>query len=248
MNAMNPEAESPLRVGDDAGALFALGFPSLLTWVYFVWLPGAAPAWQQPAYALGKTIQFAFPAVWALAIKRRRPAWSPPGLAGVGEGAVFGLAVFAAAVGLYHVWLRPTGAMQAAGAAIEAKIASFGVNSPAAYVALGMFYSLVHSLLEEYYWRWFVFGQLRERMPWTAAAAVSSVAFMAHHVILLGTYFGWSSPWTHGFSLGVAMGGAYWAWLYQRSHSLLGPWLSHMVIDAAIFAIGYDLARPMFQG
>ena len=43
------------------------------------------------------------------------------------------------------------------------------------------------------------------------------------------------------FSASVAIGGAVWAWLYDRSGSLLGPWLSHILIDAAIFIIGYDL-------
>ena len=29
--------------------------------------------------------------------------------------------------------------------------------------------------------------------------------------------------------------GAAWAWIYHRSGSLLGPWLSHLLIDAGIF-------------
>lgn len=244
---MPQHAEPPSGRRDVVAVLFALGFPSLLTWLYFVWLPEAAPAWRQPAYALGKTIQFGFPLFWVLAIQRRRGVWAKPTVAGLGEGILFGAVVFAAGLGLYDVWLRPGGTLQGAGPAIESKIAGFGVNRLGAYVALGTFYSLVHSLFEEYYWRWFVFGQLRDLIPWPAATMVSSVGFMAHHVILLGVYFGWGSPWTFVFSLGVALGGAYWAWLYHRSRSLLGPWAGHVLIDAAIFVIGYDLARPLFR-
>ncbi len=65
---------------------------------------------------------------------------------------------------------------------------------------------------------------------------------MAHHVILLASYFGWTSPITYVFSGGVAIGGVVWAFLYEYSGSLLGPWLSHALIDAAIFTVGYDLA------
>jgi uncharacterized protein len=36
-------------------------------------------------------------------------------------------------------------------------------------------------------------------------------------------------------------GGAFWAWLYHRSGNLIAPWLSHALIDAAIFTVGYDL-------
>jgi membrane protease YdiL (CAAX protease family) len=39
----------------------------------------------------------------------------------------------------------------------------------------------------------------------------------------------------------VAAGGAVWAWVYHRSGSLLGPWLSHMLVDAGIFLVGYQM-------
>ena len=43
------------------------------------------------------------------------------------------------------------------------------------------------------------------------------------------------------FALATAVGGAYWAWLYNKTGSIYGPWASHLLIDAAIFAVGYDL-------
>jgi len=234
------------RRKDLGAALFALVFPSLFTWVYFVALTGSPSALQQTAYALGKTIQFAFPVFWVLAIERRRLARPRSDGAGIAQGLVFGLAVFAAGVAIYLVWLRPAGLLQEAGDEVRTKIAGFGVQSVAAYLLLATFYSLIHSFLEEYYWRWFVFGQLPTIIPWKAAVGVSSVGFTAHHVILLATYFGWSSPATYLFSFAVALGGAFWAWLYHRSQSLYGPWVSHLLIDAAIFAVGYDLVRTMF--
>jgi len=115
------------------------------------------------------------------------------------------------------------------------------------HAAVGVSYALVHSLLEEYYWRWFVFRQLRLSMSLGWAIAISSLGFMAHHVILLKTYFGWESPATYLFSFAVAVGGAFWASLYERTKSLYAPWISHMLIDAAIFLIGYDLARQLFH-
>jgi uncharacterized protein len=236
-----------VRRGTDwAVVLFALVFPSVLTWVYFVALRQSPAGLQQTAYAVGKTIQFVLPVSWVLAVQRRRPGRLRLSASGLAEGLLFGLAVFALAIALYHAWLKPAGLFQAAGERAQEKIAKFGIHGVGAYVAMAAFYSLIHSFLEEYYWRWFVFGQLRSMIPWQAAVGVSSIGFMAHHVILLATYFGWSSPAAYLFSLGVAVGGAYWAWLYQRSRSLYGPWLSHLLIDAVIFAIGYDLVGPMF--
>lgn len=224
--------------------LVALGFPGLAAWVYFIAL-AEQPAWVQgTALAVGKLIQFGFPAVWVLAVQRQRCRWKRPRLAGVMAGLAFGLLVFALMLATYHAWLKPQGYLAAAGQQITRKVSGFGVGAPPAYWAMAAFYSIPHSLLEEYYWRWFAFGQLRRLIPWKSAALVSSVGFMGHHVLVLGAYFGWLSLATFAFSLGVAVGGAVWCWLYQRSGSLVGPWLSHLLVDVAIFVIGYDLVGP----
>jgi uncharacterized protein len=248
--------------------LFGLAFPSLVTVTYFVWLAGQPRVLQHGAYVIGKTVQFVFPAAWVFWITRRPRPWAWPrrrglGVApafrvlprcgsgrrpnlqrGLGLGTAFGLLVFAVMLVLYHGLLKPQGVFEGGPAeAIQAKVRGFGVAGVWQFVTLGAFYAIGHSLLEEYYWRWFVFGQLRLACRAGTAIAVSSLGFMAHHVILMAVYFGWSSPWTYGFSLAVAIGGVFWAWLYERSGSLLGPWISHLLIDAAIFTVGYDLVR-----
>ena len=146
-------------------------------------------------------------------------------------------------LGLYYFWLKPAGLFASVTSEVKSKLTGFGITTLAAYSLLAVFYSLIHSLLEEYYWRWFVFGRLRKLRPLGAAVAISSVGFALHHVLVLEKYFGWYSPATWLFSAGVAVGGVVWAIVYQRSKSLLGPWLSHLLVDAAIFAIGYDLLR-----
>ena len=230
------------------GALvFALTFPTLLTFTYFVLLADFPAGVQQAVYAAGKTIQFVFPAAWVLLVLRERMTWQWPGLRGVWEGIGFGTLVLVAMVGLYFGWLKPSGHLQGLASQVIDKVRGLGLDSLWKYAATGVFYALGHSLLEEYYWRWFVFGQLSGTIPWTLAILVSSAGFMAHHVVLLATFFGWGSPLTYLFSLAVALGGAVWAWLYATSRSLLGPWLSHMLVDVAIFVIGYDLVRGLFQ-
>jgi membrane protease YdiL (CAAX protease family) len=44
-------------------------------------------------------------------------------------------------------------------------------------------------------------------------------------------------------SSAVAVGGAFWAWLYERTGSIYSAWLSHLLIDAGIFWVGYELVR-----
>jgi hypothetical protein len=149
--------------------------------------------------------------------------------------------VLAATLLLYFFWLKPAGYLATAAGPIMAKAMALGMSDPAQFILGGVLLSSIHALLEEYYWRWFLFGGLRRFMPVGSAVILSSLAFTAHHVILLAIYFGGFSWATILFSLCVAVGGAAWALIYHRSGSLWGPWLSHMLIDAGIFIVGYDL-------
>ncbi|MEX2140202.1 MAG: type II CAAX endopeptidase family protein [Pirellulales bacterium] len=221
--------------------LIAISYPSLLTWFYFIALAGETAAVQQTAYTAGKLVQFGFPIVWAWFYRRSAFGLPKPRLAGVLEGLGFGALVAGGMLAAYHFWLKPAAFFSAATEPILAKVTGLGLLTPVAFIALGVFYSLGHSLLEEYYWRWFVFARLAEAMRLRTAIIVSSIGFAAHHVLVIGVYFGWTSLTTWLFSFCVAIGGAAWAWLYHRSGSLVGPWLSHLLVDASIFAIGYDV-------
>jgi hypothetical protein len=250
---------------DACAVLFACVFPLLAVLAYFVLLKPFAPWLQQTVYVLAKTLQFAFPAVWAFAVEARlhavtgtgrgRRSAAPSvaggesrwgGLAGLAAGLAFGLLVAGGMLVLYHAWLGPAGYLDVAREPLGERLSTFAIDSLPRYVLFGVFISLVHSFLEEYYWRWFVFDRLRRLVPTGAAIALSSGAFMLHHVVLLGVYFHWALLPTGLFSLAVAVGGAAWAWLYHRTGSLVSPWLSHLLVDAAIFAVGYQLVAGYF--
>lgn len=221
--------------------LFALVFPTFVTLLYFVILANHPPAAQLAASGIGKLLQFAFPVVWVFWIAREKIAWTGPKkndlLLGLGSGLLIGGAMLA----LYHLWLASSLLFAGAIEPIREKIVGFGINTWWKYAALGIFYALVHSLLEEYYWRWFVFGELRRLAPLWAAIMVSSLGFTAHHVLLLGVYFGYNSPLTWLFAAAIAIGGGLWAWMYNRTNSLWGVWLSHLLVDAGIFIVGWHV-------
>ncbi len=237
-----------LRRLDIAAVVFALVLPSVLTWLYFIVLQNTLSSVQQGVYTAGKVVQFGFPVFWVVAIQRARLRLKFPGRAGIIEGALFGAAVFALMLLTYFGWLKPSGSFGAPGEAICRRVASFGVDRPLPFLTLAVFYSLIHSFFEEYYYRWFVFGQLQRFVPVAVAILISSLGFMGHHVIILGHYFGYDSWITPVFALAIAVGGAVWAWIYYRSGSLLGPWISHFFVDAAIFAIGYNVVSGTFAG
>jgi membrane protease YdiL (CAAX protease family) len=235
---------------DWAALAFAMAFPTLLTWFYFVQLRGEAgepnPA-ARLAYAVGKVIQFGFPFVYCLRFERARLRPSAPTRDGLLLGILFGLAVDAAMFALYYGWLRHTEAMAVGEREILQQVRQFALDTPAAYVGFGCFVALLHSLAEEYYFRWFIFGLLRRHVRLATAIAVSSLAFMAHHVILLAVYFPGAAAFVGvvlPLALCVAAGGAVWAWLYDRARSLYAPWVSHLLIDAGLMALGFVLVAP----
>jgi membrane protease YdiL (CAAX protease family) len=239
--SMDLPSASTNKTRDWLAVLFALVLPSLVTLAYFVWAQGSEAGVQQAVYSVAKIVQFAFPVFWVAWIQRRRPRFDLTSSRGVVLGGAFGVVIFVASLAVYHYWLKSADFFLASQQPIQEKIAGLGLDHAWKSIALAVFYSLFHSLLEEYYWRWFVFRQLKSLTSFGPAVMISSLGFMAHHVIVIGHYFGYFTLVTWLFSLAVAIGGAVWAWLYHRSGSLLGPWLSHLCVDAAIFTIGYEM-------
>ena len=229
------------RYGGLFAVAFTLAFPAVLTLVYFTLLAEAALVIQYLIYGSLKLIQFGFPLFWVLAIQRRHLMLRGPQSVGLLSGIAFGAGALIAMWALYQYVLLPSGLMETARAPVRDKIEGFGVDTPTAYLAMAIFYSLIHSLLEEYYWRWFVFAELRRFTGLWLAIFVSSVGFMTHHVVFLGTFFGWTSPLGWLLASAVAVGGAVWAWMYHRWGSLYPIWFGHLLVDAGIFLVGYDL-------
>ena len=148
--------------------LFALFFPTLLTWAYFVYGKGLDPAVSKNIFALGKTLQFAFPlAITAFVLKTR---WlvRKPNRRGLFVGGLFGLVVGAAIFFLGRYGLASEGALKPLFDQLRvellARLEPLGFANRGAFLALCVFYSVCHSGLEEYYWRWFVFGRVSQNL------------------------------------------------------------------------------------
>jgi membrane protease YdiL (CAAX protease family) len=233
--------------------VFGMVYPTLMAWFYFVQLSQpSAEAQTTPArnlnplvvavYGAAKVFQFAFPVAWVWWFERKRIQPRLPQSAGLGIGLAFGVCVCLGAFAFYYVISHYTSYLEATPARIRGKIMEFGIEAAPWYILFGLCLSVFHSLLEEYYWRWFVFGGLRQHLSLVPAMGISGLAFMSHHVITLAVFLpGYFWEMAAPLALAIAAGGAFWAWLYDRSGSLIAPWLSHTVVDFGIMAIGYDM-------
>ena len=231
-------AASPV-IGNAFLAVVAL-YPFAAAWLYFVAL-GDHPQ-MRLAYGGAKVLQALLPLVgwWLLRMDRSTAAPTRGATrAGLLTGAILGGAVLAA-------WASPLADWSALGPVpgrVWARLVALGADTPVRFLALAMFLSVLHSWFEEYYWRWFLFGQLERRLAGWKAMALSSVAFALHHWIVLDSFLAGAHRWTATLPLTatVAAAGAVWAWLYRRYGGLRSPWVSHLLVDAALMAVGYQL-------
>jgi hypothetical protein len=223
-------------------------WPSVAALLYFVLFAQAPSTAGGPSLGMQtvwtgcKIVQFALPVVWLGLCQRQSLRLGRPTTAGLLLGFLFSVLVVAAGLGSYFAWLRDTLDWQPTIGRIRTRVEALDLANPAAFVLLAAFLSVIHALLEEYYWRWFVFGELRRLTLVPAALGLSGLAFMAHHVIVLTVLFpGLFLTLVVPLSAGVAAGGLFWAWLYHQSGSIYSCWLSHLLIDAGIMVVGYDL-------
>ena len=91
--------------------------------------------------------------------------------------------------------------------------------------------------MEEYYWRWFIYGNLRHHLNKWTANLVAAGGFTLHHIIVTLQFFRWEMAAFLCICIGI--GGILWSWMYERQGSVVGAYVCHILIDIAIMVIGY---------
>src|SRR5205823_7667590 len=88
---------------------FAMIFPSIMAWLYFVVLAvegGRANEGLMFAFSIGKFVQFLFPAVYVWWFERERLRPTAPTRTGLAVSLLFGFGTAAAMFSLYFGWLK----------------------------------------------------------------------------------------------------------------------------------------------
>jgi membrane protease YdiL (CAAX protease family) len=204
---------------------------------YFVVLQGGGAA--QGLYAGSKLFVVVWPWI-ALRFILSQP-WPHPRLLdarharAAGEGLAAGLLLVACLAGLMAT---PLGNLVAQSApAVAGKADDLGIREH--FWAFAIFLSFANSLLEEVYWRWFLFGNLRRLLPPWPAHLLAGAAFSAHHFVAALKFFPLPLGLAAGFA--VAAGGVLWSRMMERQRSLAGAWVCHAAVDLGIMGIGYRL-------
>lgn len=215
----------------------AMLVPFLGSLIYFV--AYAAEPWAPATYALVKLYTLGWPLLATVLILRQPIPWPDLSDSKHWRAAPLGLLIGVLVCGVtLALNASPIGdSLAGFTERIRMKVSQLGVMEN--YLAFSLFLAIVHSAIEEYYWRWFVFGTLRQLWSFRPAAAIAGVAFASHHVVILSQYF--SVIWTVILGLMVAAGGYLWCLLVERQRTLMGAWLSHVLVDLAILWVGYQM-------
>jgi len=220
----------------------ALGVPLLCALAYVVWIPhgnGGRSIWfATKIWVLGYPLFF-FGLIGLGGLVRREdrvakwPSWRVVILTGLLSGTAIAL------VGWLMV-LTPVGEIVSNNKEnLVKKARDLGFDTPRRFLMVATFITLLHSAMEEYYWRWFVYGHLRQMVGHWPGHLLASVAFTGHHLVLMSVLF--PLPLALFLSFLVGLGGLIWTLMYEWQGTVLGCWLSHLVVGAFLMIVGYRL-------
>ena len=109
------------------------------------------------------------------------------------------------------------------------------------FLYVSLYISFVNSLLEEYFFRGFVFRNMKQdTKPWVSYL-LSSVLFAVYHIAMMLGWFGFGLNAL--IMVGLALGGCIFNLLNDKLGCIYASWLTHMFANFAINTIGFILLK-----
>ena len=107
------------------------------------------------------------------------------------------------------------------------------------FLYVSLYISFVNSFLEEFFFRGFLFCNLKGLLGRGGAYLFSALPFSLYHVAMM---IGWFSPLLFLLVMvGLLAGGMIFNWLNEKLDTLYASWLTHMFANFAINTIGFML-------
>ncbi len=107
------------------------------------------------------------------------------------------------------------------------------------FLVVSLYISFVNSLLEEFFFRGFVFWGLKDSAGRSFAYLFSAAAFALYHTAMMAGWFAW---WLFALALlGLVVGGMIFNRLNEKNGNIYTSWLMHMFCNFAINTVGFIL-------
>ena len=206
--------------------------PSFFSFCYFGFFVGQSSA--QILYSVSRVLLVLLPIIWILLVDKDKFPFVRFKKDGLFAGVLSGLIIGASLIALYFLFFKNILDFTM----LKYKATQLGFSGTN-FIFIAIFITIINSSIEEYYWRWFAFTKMRNVVSRRKAILISSIGFSFHHLIVLITYFG--LVFGILFSFGVFLGGVIWVYFYDKYDSIMPCIISHLMIDAAVMIIGYDI-------
>jgi membrane protease YdiL (CAAX protease family) len=149
-------------------------------------------------------------------------------------GAFFGITCFLIIITAYYL-LRDIINLQ--GIVDELTVKS--KITPVNFMFVGLYITFGNSLLEEFFFRGFIFLNLYEIKSKRVAYLYSALLFGFYHISIFKTWF---NMWLMVLALaGLVSVGFVFNWLDAKSGNFLNSWIVHILADIAIILIGLKM-------
>jgi uncharacterized protein len=103
----------------------------------------------------------------------------------------------------------------------------------------GVYFIFINSLIEEYFWRWFVYRRCEELISGRAAVFLSALFFTMHHTIGLAVFTDWRVVILG--TLAVFGAGVVWSEYYRKYRSIWINYCSHAMADLALHIVAWQI-------
>lgn len=175
------------------------------------------------------------PIIWLLKVENKPIKISQPQRLDWIAGITIGLLMFLAILIMYWLFLRYWIDISF----VREKLEQVGSIDRQAFVLGGTYFILINALIEEYFWRWFIYSRWEKLVSNKLAVLFSALSFTLHHAIGLAAFVNWRI--VIFASLAVFVAGAVWSEYYRRYRSIWSNYFSHAVADLALHIVAWQV-------
>ena len=178
------------------------------------------------------------PALWHIWVRRDSVKLTPPRPSDWLVGGVVGLSMAGVILLAYETLLRYWINL----ARVQAVLESVGGIDRTTFLLFAVYLILINALLEEYFWRWFVYCRCEEWVGSKPAIFLSAFFFTPHHTLGLAIFTDWRIAFVG--SMAVFAAGAIWCEIYRRRRSIWRCYISHAVAVVALNIVAWQVFFP----
>ena len=189
----------------------------------------------QLVLVLGQIWLFFLPIIWFLKIEHQSIKILKPQRFDVITGLIIDLLMFVVILTVYWLFIRHWIDTDI----VRPKIQAIIKINPRKFIFGALYFTLINALIEEYFWRWFIYLRCEELVSSKIAVVITALFFTLHHTIGLAAFTDWRT--TVIGSLAVFIAGMVWSEYYRRYRSVWSNYLSHAIAELALHIVAWQV-------